>query len=332
MEKPGLMNSVSEPGCVRGDADYLETIALLQDEISRLEAELLTQDDSGRSSGGIDLSVMASGDSDGLLDHQEVQRLRAELTARDETIKLLFDQLRLVEDAEAASRAEWEQLSQWVAEVEQRVERQDDAGTATLAQELDSQRRQADETRLRLERERKAWNKQRGGLEQEIQRLETLLARGAQEVAAPKDAAALEFLETENQRLRQLCNQLEETGTSDAQSLHEAIDLARRELEEVRKERDLVKDERDRERREYEIAVASLRSHASRAALAAHESENHATSLQTRSDVPSGLEADIRIHEFRQHLKEIHSHEAEARNRKRLGGRLSRLWTRTGPR
>jgi hypothetical protein len=332
MEKPGMIENVSDPACVRIDADYLETIAVLQDEISRLEAELLAQNESGSSPAGTDLSVMDAGNSDGLLGRQELQKLRAELAARDETINLLLEQLRLVEDAESASRAEWQQLIQWVAEVEERVDRQDDAGTAKLAQELDSQRRQAEETRLRLDRERKAWNNQRLGLEQKIQRLESTLTSAAQEVAAPGDVAALEFLEFENQRLRQLCNQLEESTKSDAQSLHEAIDLARRELEEVRRERDLVKDKRDRERREYEIAVASLRSQASRAALAAHESESHTHRLETPSDVSSGLEADMRIREFRQHLKEIHGHEAEARNRNRLGARLSRLWTRTGPR
>jgi hypothetical protein len=271
-------------------------------------------------------------DPDELPNRQEFLRLSAELAARDETITLLLDQLRLVEDAESASRAEWEQLTQWVAEVEQRVERQDGAGTEKLVLELDSHRRQAEEFRSQLDRERKAWNHQRSGLETEIQRLQALLARAAQEVAAPGDAAALTILESENQRLRQLCTDLDETIKSEAKSLHEAIELGRRELEEVRRERDLVTDERDRERREYEIAVASLRSQSSRAALAVQDSESHATRFETHGDVSPGLEADIRIREFRQHLKEIHCHEAEARNRNRLGARLSRLWTRTGPR
>ena len=37
MEKPGMMDGTSDPGCDQADADYLETIALLQDEIARLE-------------------------------------------------------------------------------------------------------------------------------------------------------------------------------------------------------------------------------------------------------------------------------------------------------
>ena len=139
------------------------------------------------------------------------------------------------------------------------------------------------------------------------------------------------MLECENQRLRQLCHDLEATVKSETRSLRDAVEAGRRELEEVRKERDCVQDERDRERREYEIAIASLRSQSSRAALRAYESEAHVTRPETTDTVSSALEADLRIREFRQHLKEIHNHEAEARSHNRLGARLSRLWTRTGP-
>jgi uncharacterized small protein (DUF1192 family) len=332
MEKPGMTDCTNDAGCVQADADYLETIALLQDEIARLERELLENGESGPGLERTDRSREDAGDPDALPDRQELQRLGTELAARDETINLLLDQLRLVEEAESASRVEWEQLTKWVAEVEQRVERQDGAGTEKLGLELDAQRRQAEESRSQLDLEHKAWNKQRRGLESEIQRLQALLARAAQEVAAPSDAAAIGILESENQRLRQLCQNLEETIKSEAQSLREAMEVRRCELEEARRERDLLRDERDRERREYEVAVASLRSQNSRAALAAHESEVHATGSDTRSDMSSALEADIRIREFRQHLKEIHCHEAEARNHNRLGARLSRLWSRTGPR
>jgi len=331
MEKPGMMDGTSDPGCDQADADYLETIALLQDEIARLEGELLAHEETGASSAYSDRPRADAGAHDELPDRQELDRLGAELAARDETINLLLDQLRLVEEAESASRVEWEQLAQWVAEVEQRIERQDGAATEKLALELDAQRRQAEEARLQLNLERKAWNDERCGLENEIQRLQSLLARAAQEVAAPGDGVALVILESENERLRQLCQNLDETIKSEVQSLREAMEMGRRELDDVRKERDLVQDERNRERHEYEIAVASLRSQASRAAVAAHESEGRAARPEASSNVPPALEADIRIREFRQHLKEIHCHEAEARNRNKLTARLSRLWTRTGP-
>jgi len=331
MEKPGMMDGTSDPGCDQADADYLETIALLQDEIARLEEELLAREEIGPSSAQTDRSRADPGDPDELPNRQELDRLGADLAARDETINLLLDQLRLVEEAESASRVEWEQLTQWVAEVEQRIERQDGAGTEKLALELDAHRKQAEECRLQLDLERTAWIDQRRGLENEIQRLQSLLARAAQEGAATSDHAALAILESENQRLRQLCQDHDETIKSEARSRREAMEMARREIEEVRRERDLVKDERDRERREYEIAVASLRSQVSRAALTARENKGPATGSDARSDVPAALEADIRIREFRQHLKEIHCHEEEARNRNRLGARLSRLWARTGP-
>ncbi len=331
MEKTGMMDGTSDSGCDQADANYLESIALLQDEIARLESELLAHEETGPSSAYSNRSRADAGPIDELPDRQELDRLGTELAVRDETINLLLDQLRHVEEAESASRLEWEQLTAWVAAVEQRIESQDGAATEKLAQELDAQRRQAEESRLQLDRERSAANDERRGLEKEIQRLHSLLARAAQKIAAPGDGAAIAILESENGRLRQRCQDLDEAIKSGAQSLREAMEMGRRELEDVRKERDLVQDERDRERREYEIAIASLRSLASRAAVSAQQGEARVARSDASSDVPSALEADIRIREFRQHLKEIHCHEAEARNNNRLTARLSRLWTRTGP-
>ncbi len=331
MERPGMMDGSSDLGVGQADADYLETIALLQDEITRLEGELLAREQDESRPTEADRSAADAGELEELPDRQELQRLGAELAARDETINLLLEQLRLVEDAESATKAEWEQLTQWVAEVEERIERQDGASNGQLASELDAHRRQAEDCRLQLDRERKAWSDQRRGLENEIEHLRLLLARAAQEAAAPGDGAAMAILESENQRLRQLCRDLDETTKVEARSLQEAIEEGRRELEEVRKERDLVQDERNRERREFEIAFASLRSQASRTALSAHEGDGREIRSNGTNAVPSALEADLRIREFRQHLKEIHCHEAEARNHNRLGARLSRLWTRTGP-
>ena len=318
-----------DPGDV--DTDYLETIALLQDEISRLEGELLAREQPEQCLAGCQASTADADDFEQGPHQFEIERLNAELTSRDETINLLLEQLRLVEEAESASRVEWEQLTQWVAEVEERIERQDGAGSARFEQEVEAHRKEADNFRLQLDLERKTWNDRRRSLENEIQRLQALLARPTEEAATPSDDATLAMLECENQRLRQLCHDLEATVKSETRSLRDAVEAGRRELEEVRKERDCVQDERDRERREYEIAIASLRSQSSRAALRAHESEAHVTRPETTDTVSSALEADLRIREFRQHLKEIHNHEAEARSHNRLGARLSRLWTRTGP-
>ena len=180
-----MMDGTSDPGCDQTDADYLETIALLQDEIARLEEELLAREEIGPSSAQTDRSRADPGDPDELPNRQELDRLGADLAARDETINLLLDQLRLVEEAESASRVEWEQLTQWVAEVEQRIERQDGAGTEKLALELDAHRKQAEECRLQLDLERTAWIDQRRGLENEIHRLQSLLAARPRKALQP---------------------------------------------------------------------------------------------------------------------------------------------------
>ena len=129
--------------------------------------------------------------------------------------------------------------------------------------------------------------------------------------------------------------ELEEASSAEIKTLREAAESARNEIAETRRQRDQIQDERNRERREYEIAVASLRAHASRASLVAGEQTATATPAAKATESPKStdnsiaLEADMRIRAFRQHLKEIHCHETEARNRNKLSARLSRLWNRT---
>jgi hypothetical protein len=341
-----MTSSTSQVEGNDASAEYLETIALLQEEIARLENELLAREESCQ-------STVADGRSSddevapGYLALQgEKARLAAELASRDETITLLLDQLRLVEEAEATSRAEWEQLAQWVTEVEERVERQS-REEGSSGEERSSQdemiavaRRQADDTRSLLDRERNGWHEKQRDLEAQIEQLQALLARqsareasrGEAGAGCQSDAAkALALLEVENRRLRQAIKKLEETSRSESQVLGERLGVAERELAAARKAHDAVEDERARERREFEIAVASLRSQAARASVAAYEINGHGASSAAAGDGSSALDADIRIRAFRQHLKEIHSHEAEVRNSNRLGARLSRLWTRTVP-
>lgn len=123
------LEDVTGPDDRAGDpvVEYLETIALLQDEVARLEQELRCRDQ-GPSEAP---SAGAAPDRDGIdpepavgaaVARAEVQRLEAELAGREETIGLLLDQLGRVEEAQAASRAEWEQLAGWLDELEQRVE------------------------------------------------------------------------------------------------------------------------------------------------------------------------------------------------------------------
>jgi chromosome segregation ATPase len=303
-----------------------ETIALLQEEIARLENELRDREDACQELE----SVCRQAQTPEVFDPaaaEEASRLRAELSARDETIGLLLDQLRLVEEAEAASRAEWEQLAEWVAEVEERVDRQDRCATDAADPGADSSLRHLEELRAAHEQERQSSRRERARLEEQIARLEAALAESAaSDGGAAEHAAAA--LESENRRLREALQRLEEARKAEAGSLAERLEMASRELDEARRQVVAIEDQRQRERREFDLAVASLRSHASRAAIAASDD----TVAPARpAEVAEELDADMRIRAFRLHLKEIHTHEAESRNRQRLGARLSRLWGRTTP-
>jgi chromosome segregation ATPase len=93
---------------------YDDSISLLQEEIARLEDELRMHTESKALSG-------VSHRADQEL-QEKLDSFTAQIADRDETILLMFDQVRGLEEALAASREEWEQLDRWVQEVEQRVE------------------------------------------------------------------------------------------------------------------------------------------------------------------------------------------------------------------
>ena len=116
-----------------------------------------------------------------------IERLEAELASRDETIGLLLDQLSRVEEAHASGRAEWEQLSGWLAELEQRVEGHDGDALLQLQERLAGQERQADEVRKKAEQDRRAGEAHRRIHEGEIARLQAELAQAR--AAAPGDTA-----------------------------------------------------------------------------------------------------------------------------------------------
>jgi hypothetical protein len=312
-------------------AEYVDTIALLEDEISRLEREL-----QARREDEVESRVCPAPEGDPAATavlQQSLDRTREELAARDETISFLLEQLRLIEDVESARRAEWEQLAQWVSEVEERVEGQDLARDRRDEEERAELRRGAHENRRQLEHERQTWAAERRRLEEEAGRLQALLARAATADGGGESgaAAALAALESENRRLRHSYRQLEQSSRAEVEALRTEADGAQTQLAALRKENELAKDERIRERREHETAMASHRASASRASLAAGEATHVAHSRDEEADHQEPLDVDLRIRAFRQHLKEIHCHEAETRNQNRLSARLSRLWSRTTP-
>ena len=128
---PGT-DDTSADGSGYSTHDYQEMVALLQEEVARLEQELhsygerspiddpAAEDEVGPSAATE--SATAARD--------EIERLKCELANREESVTLLLDELTVLEEAKAADRAEWEQLIGWVAELEQRVEGQDEDATS----------------------------------------------------------------------------------------------------------------------------------------------------------------------------------------------------------
>src|SRR5260370_6061896 len=86
--------SVSE-GSEAPIADYLETIAILQEEVARLEQELQLHDERQRETTSNDEAwfhdeaLAASSLENVAGEPEEVERFKAELVSREETIRLL---------------------------------------------------------------------------------------------------------------------------------------------------------------------------------------------------------------------------------------------------
>jgi hypothetical protein len=329
-------------------ADYVETITLLQEEVTRLEQELRLRDQA--QSETMSTGIAAARDEPESSDprenvaavEQEVKALEAELASREETIGLLLDQLRLVEEAEAANRVEWERLAEWVAELELRVEGQDEDAVRGLRDQCAAQQRQADGLRLESERQRRVWETQRQAYEGEIARLQAMLVKvpasgpaegndeGPTDPGSHPEAGVIQALQEENLRLRFDWQELvDQNAAQDPTALRTKLSDTLNERDEFRRQLELVQDERKRESLEREATVAELQTRLSRASLARpeeplveKEAESHARAL----------DADLRIRALRQHLLEIHHRESEERSSNRLTSRLSRLWSRTRPR
>jgi DNA repair exonuclease SbcCD ATPase subunit len=316
--------------------DTEDTMVLLQEEIERLESELRLRDEALAQS-----ARRPSGAGDAEEDHRElllrVEDLKGELASRDESIALLLEQIRLFEEAESASRAEWEQLSSWVTEVERRVERRD-TSSQDLQLELETERNQAAAQRMAFEKDRRAWEAQREALEEEAEHLRAQLAALANHTEAAPDAAYA-ALESENRRLRDTCHTLVRASAeaSDASRLRGQLQAAQQQIDELRKERAQAEDEHERERMEADTAMATLRKELVVASLkAADEAAVTPPGASAAADAAAPpaeaeLSVDERIRALRQHLVDIHEREQAERNRKTIGARLSRLWKSTAP-
>jgi hypothetical protein len=334
-------------------AGYLETITLLQEEVARLEHEIQLREERQREATALDVPESLDGADDGaeMADRlenatrilNEVEGLKTELAGRDETIRLLLDELSQVEEAREAARAEWEHLAGWVAELERRVEGQDGDTLRQLENQLADQKHKAEALGVRSEQDRRAWEAQRQIYQEEIGRLQQALDQAARAAEAPgahdrrvtdgpaADAGLVEALQAENLRFRTAWQELvERTPAADlAESLEAKLAETLKERRELRSHLEQVMDERERQRLEHEATVADLQARLSQA-LAAHAQRPH---VENRPEVVSPeREIELRVRALRQCLLEVDQREKEERSQKHLISRLSRLWGRTGPR
>jgi hypothetical protein len=323
--------------------EYLETIALLQQEVTRLEHELESR---GERSWGTDSAGLAWAEEEMEPSHadapaqRELERLNSELAAREETVALLLDQLSLVDEAKAAHEAEWEQLTKWVAELEQRVEGQDEHALHAMHARLADQERQAKELQAQAEQERRGWEIERRAIESEAARLRRELAQaeanarstgneGQPDPGSGAGAETLDALEEENGRLRALQAIAEQSAAENADALRARLGQVEDERDQIQRQLERFQDDTKREKLEFEATIAELRTRLSRASLVqaepAHPPKGHDDHLRA-------LEPDLRVRALRQHLLEIHQREEEGRKQRTLSTRLSRLWSRTSPR
>jgi chromosome segregation ATPase len=344
----GGEESVSD-GSDAAIADYLETIAILQDEVARLEQELQWHDGRQRETTSIDEASVHDEDAAARVpenvagEPEDVERFQAELVSRDETIRLLLDELIRVEEAQAATRAEWEQLTTWVDELEHRVEGQDEVALRELENRLAAQQQKVDALHVKSEQDRRAWEAQRQIYQAEITRLQGTLAQVANSPESPgahdgrvtqgtdHHANVVEALEAENLRLRAGWQELvERTSAADRSEFLDAkLAETLNEQNQLRRQLEQIQDERNRERFEYQANVAELQAQLSQASLIRPEEP---LPEKRPEGISPAQEIELRMRALRQNLLEADQREKEERRQKRLSSRLSRLWSRTGPR
>lgn len=305
-----------------------ETIALLQEEVARLEAELRARDEAAELPTPPWLQAEPEGASSEA--GERALALAEELNGRDETIAILLDQCRLFEEAAAAQKAEWDHLYQWVEEVERRVDGKD-AREGGFEADLDAERRRSEAERQAFDVEKRSWDARRRATERETADLRAALARSEHESA---DSDSYRAVVDENQKLREICLELERVADSavEVEPLRERLQIARAKVEELEKQLRGVLDARQREVKEHEAELSALRSK-----IAIESLQKAAEPVASRQGAAAAerrdpaLEADERIRAFRQHLREVHERESEQRAGKSLSARLSRLWHHTGP-
>jgi hypothetical protein len=348
MERQKLCDSFDSDGFERNGsntsvADYVETIALLHNEVERLEQELQLRDESQRETTSPDRGTSqgdteaASAVENGAASAFELERLQGELVSRDETIRLLLAELSRVEDAQEAARTEWEQLAAWVDEMEHRVEGQQGETRHDLANRLAAQEQKAESLEVKSERDRRDWEAQRQIYQVEIARLQSalehastaeILAGQTRQVSDDRgpDENTVEALRAENLRLRAAWEELvERTAAADrSESLEAKLAETLHEKHQLHHQFELIEEQSKRERLEHEVIVAELQARLSEASLTHMQAPPPENIPQ---EISPALEVDLKIRALRHQLVR----ENEERRQKSLVSRLSRLLSRAGP-
>lgn len=283
---------------------YLDTVALLQEEVARLEAELRMRDDAAPS-----IEPRPASPADDAAERR-IEELTAQLAERDEAIGLLWDQLAALEEAQAARSAEWEQLHSWIEALEARV---GDGETEGPRPDPDEWRREAETLRDRLDTERKAWQVQRERLQGELAALRAGIDERAEADGDPAQAALAE----ENRRLRDECRRLADAGSAAEQAGATRERELRLELERLGKELEAARDDLRNEQLRHEAELAALRSE-----------QAQAPGRLSAAD----LSPNERVRALREHFRDLQAREDQERRERQLSARIARLWQRTGAR
>jgi hypothetical protein len=280
-----------------------DVIALLQAEVEQLQLELADRD--------ARLAEMTTWSNEcgapGIRDDaqspemealaERLEELLDELEKSDERVVVLEEQRRLTEEACEAEREERRQLDAWINEIERRVAQRDREREA----ENQSLRHRVDE--LVAERSR---------LEQQLK------VAGHQGQPGQGEAQLMQALRDENARLRQRVDQTDAARLQLEKKLRDA---------QQRSDSETLSATVDKALREERIRMAQQRAELAR---------QQAKLLQLKTELDQRLardreslsEGDTRLRAFRDHLREIHQNEQQARREGGLVNRLTRLWNR----
>jgi myosin heavy subunit len=279
--------------------------AILRSEIEHLQSELLRRETEIEELLARDHLPAAAADegvdeSDTARLVERLEQLLDELAHSDERVRNLENLLKISDEATMAERAEREQLSVWVSEIESRfAEREQQARSAR--QRLEENLREAT---LRYERAEK--------------NVRQVVESNAHELQLEMQAQIAEL----NKRNEVLMQELAQANTAfnELGELISKTGMSREEIEAL--------NTRQAELRQHEIELAQ-----ERAALARQRAEIaglHDTLERATQESPEASieNPDQRIRQFRAHLREIHEVEQEEKRQRSLSGRISRLFKR----